>query len=285
MPITPSLWQRFCGVWMGALVAEALLEQCSRSAACRYQPLSPGFWSVHQDAAVTIAKSLLQASTPPESRRSASLIHPTTLVPFILLYGDNPLALTAAIQHWSDSHDRPLADQVIMLHSVGLILHNSSPIHRILSADVAYPWPDYDHPALRQTLRTVAALYQNGASLTAAQQALAYLPLVYRAYGLALFCFVTTPQDCRLTLQRAIGCTDQPLTTIGAGLLVGAYNGELGLPIEWRAAQLGAYDERVRPVVTQLFARWCGVYDGRSLPAMDYDAIAVSVPGAIRSQR
>lgn len=270
---------------MGALIAEALLDQYSQSAGCRYQPLLPGFWSAHQDAAVTIANSLLQTTTPPESRRLASLDHPTTLVPFILLCGDDPLVLTEAVQQWRNSHDRSLADQVILMHRVGLMVHDRSAIHSVLSTDMAYPWLDCDHSALSQMLRTVQALHRDGASLITAQQALAHLPPVYRAYGLALFCFVTTPQDCRLTLQRAMRCLDQPLTTIGAGLLTGAYNGELGLPIEWRYAQLRVYDERARPMVAQLFARWCGVYNGHPLPAMDYDLIAVGTPGAIRSQR
>ncbi len=283
-----SLLHRFRGAWAGALIGEALAHRVALSGHDRhhhrYQRLSLDQWSASQAVAMTIAEALLQAPISQEQDRQHphqdSGLTSVVMLPIVLLYGDDSSSLMPALQQWELCTGIALTDQEIVAHTLGLLLHD-----RCTPSQLLIHLADASIAALGeqpQVLSILRGLLQRGASLTTAQDAVTGLPLATQSYALALYCFLSTPDDSRLCLERAMRCTGQPIVATIAGMFAGAFNGMLGMPIEWRDQSAFSHLEPVSTMATRLFARWCGVYDGRSLPPVDYDAIAIAVPGVIR---
>ncbi|HBL10810.1 MAG TPA: ADP-ribosylglycohydrolase family protein [Cyanobacteria bacterium UBA11162] len=100
--------------------------------------------------------------------------------------------------------------------------------------------------------------------------------------ALAFYCFLTTPEDFRLAVTRAIRSNDQPQTTAAlTGALSGVYNSISGIPVGWRISRrcLTSGIQRLE-LSDRLFAVWSGVCD--SSAAKGYNAIAVAAPGVIQ---
>ena len=117
--------------------------------------------------------------------------------------------------------------------------------------------------------------------------------------ALAFYCFLSTPEDLRLSVVRAARCgIAGQLTCALTGALSGAYNGAAAIPVEWRQAlsvtgvaspaesresSLWGTDSAAKIVelATKLFAVWAGVYspDGASEAAQ---APVVTAPYVIR---
>ncbi|MCY7275290.1 MAG: ADP-ribosylglycohydrolase family protein [Phormidesmis sp. CAN_BIN44] len=102
--------------------------------------------------------------------------------------------------------------------------------------------------------------------------------------GLALYCFLSTPNDLRLALLRSAqtGARSSVVCAI-TGALSGAFNSMIGIPIEWQFA-IDSWETPSQEITTQseldlanrLFASWAGVYNpltfskefGQLLPAI-----------------
>jgi len=81
--------------------------------------------------------------------------------------------------------------------------------------------------------------------------------------ALALYCFLSTPEDFRLCVSRAARSSYQPqITTAIAGALAGVYNSHIGIPVSWRLAanRISIGSERLQ-LAERLLAVWSGVYD------------------------
>lgn len=80
---------------------------------------------------------------------------------------------------------------------------------------------------------------------------------------LALYCFLSTPEDFRLAVSRATRTGYQPhLTTALTGALAGAYNSIIGIPVSWRltANRISQGTQRLS-LAKRLIEVWAGVYD------------------------
>jgi ADP-ribosylglycohydrolase len=92
--------------------------------------------------------------------------------------------------------------------------------------------------------------------------------------ALAFYCFLSTPEDIRLSVMRAVRAGVEPmLTGMLTGALSGAYNSTAGMPAAWRVAlSLPAGTTSLRELwgvagaaeilqlAARLFAAWSGVY-------------------------
>ncbi len=97
--------------------------------------------------------------------------------------------------------------------------------------------------------------------------------------AIAFYCFLSTPEDWRLSVLRAARCgITTPLTCSLTGALSGAYNGGAAIPVEWRSSYLSALksrstgegpepsvwstssDVKIKKLANNLFAVWTGVY-------------------------
>ncbi|HEY9599024.1 MAG TPA: ADP-ribosylglycohydrolase family protein [Cyanophyceae cyanobacterium] len=94
--------------------------------------------------------------------------------------------------------------------------------------------------------------------------------------ALAFYCFLSTPEDFRLCIMRAVRSNYQPqITAALAGALSGAYNSMAGLPVSWRLAvnqtHLGLHRQQL---ADRLLAVWSGAYDSSSLERWQFTAVA-----------
>lgn len=146
--------------------------------------------------------------------------------------------------------------------------------------------PKADTTALMAQLSQVQTLLDQGVTLKAAVTQLlegrspSALPEAQREqipFALALYCFLSTPEDFRLALLRAlqVGYCSTVVATLTAALS-GAYNSALGIPIAWRLqlnsclastlaiAQLPnspTSDRDIAKLAAHLMATWSGTYD------------------------
>jgi ADP-ribosylglycohydrolase len=100
--------------------------------------------------------------------------------------------------------------------------------------------------------------------------------------ALALYCFLSTPEDFRLSVTRAILSNYQPLdTAILTGAISGVYNSIISIPVGWRLAanQLNSTQKRLR-LAESLFAVWSGIYDVSSIE--QFPNLAVAAPRVIQ---
>ncbi|UBF26651.1 ADP-ribosylglycohydrolase family protein [Kovacikia minuta CCNUW1] len=109
-----------------------------------------------------------------------------------------------------------------------------------------------------------------------------------RAISLALFCFLSTPEDMRLTLLRAVRCgSESRMVCALTGALAGAYNSAGGIPVEWslslsKPSQILDWQisgPEICYLSERLLAAWSGVYDP-TISSLSHSAIAA--PGIIR---
>jgi len=95
---------------------------------------------------------------------------------------------------------------------------------------------------------------------------------------LAFYCFLSTPENWQLAVQRAArtGRGSQICAIVGA--LSGAYNSSAGIPVEWRGAlnfrlrktsglisEAVASEAEIIELAKTLLAIWCGVYNPKTM--------------------
>ncbi|MBD0347400.1 MAG: ADP-ribosylglycohydrolase family protein, partial [Coleofasciculus sp. Co-bin14] len=98
-----------------------------------------------------------------------------------------------------------------------------------------------------------------------------YIPI-----ALAFYCFLSTPEDFRLCVSRAVRTGHQSqITAALTGALAGVYNSIIGIPVSWRLAAdrmsntVGGLQQADR-----LLAVWSGVYDVSSAQHCPWTAVA-----------
>ena len=83
------------------------------------------------------------------------------------------------------------------------------------------------------------------------------------AIALSWYCFVTTPHDFRISVQRAASIKPNvaKFTAALTGTLSGAYNGIIGIPWNWRSSiSKNPNYSSENQLVMKLFKTWLGVY-------------------------
>ncbi|NJP11055.1 MAG: ADP-ribosylglycohydrolase family protein [Leptolyngbyaceae cyanobacterium RU_5_1] len=107
------------------------------------------------------------------------------------------------------------------------------------------------------------------------------------AIALALYCFLSTPNNLRLAIIRAarIGYHSSIVCAL-TGALAGAYTGTAGIPVDWslvsQTRQVSAWELpplEIHQLSSRLLAVWSGVYNS-SVP-QPYPAV-VAAPWVIR---
>ncbi len=99
--------------------------------------------------------------------------------------------------------------------------------------------------------------------------------------ALAFYCFLSTPQDFRLSVLRALRTNYHPQTTAAlTGALSGAYNSLVGIPLGWRIVCDRNNKLEVIQLAERLLAVWSGVYDTST--TYDSDQVAIAAPRVIQ---
>lgn len=115
--------------------------------------------------------------------------------------------------------------------------------------------------------------------------------------ALAFYCFLSTPEDMRLSVMRAVRTGSDPiLTGTLTGALSGAYNSIAGMPVGWRgllsppATDTSPLRElwgvasaaEIIQLAERLLAAWCGVYQAAEVAIEPSRLGAVAAPQVIR---
>lgn len=121
--------------------------------------------------------------------------------------------------------------------------------------------------------------------------------------AMAFYCFLSTPEDLRLSVFRAARCgIAAPLTCSLTGALSGSYNGAAAIPVEWRSRHsaavasssaaegpepsvcLTATDAKIKQLANHLFAVWSGVYSPDAEGQLPILGAVVAAPYVIRAR-
>ena len=167
------------------------------------------------------------------------------------------------------------------------------------------------NPATAELLVRVESLLERGAGLEMALEELGRREPAVRAaanggaggsspessaIALAFYCFLSTPEDMRLSVVRAVRAGFDPiLTGTVTGALSGAYNSTAGMPVGWRrllSQPTGTSPLRelwgvagaaeILQLAERLLAAWCGVYQAAEAGIEQCRCGAVAAPQVIR---
>jgi ADP-ribosylglycohydrolase len=126
-------------------------------------------------------------------------------------------------------------------------------------------------------------------------------PATFLPIAIAFYCFLSTPEDLRLSVVRAARCgIAGQLTCTLTGALSGAFNGAAAIPVEWRQALSTAgevrsatqgpessiggtgSDAKIVELANHLFAVWAGVYSPNTGSESATRTPVVTAPYVIR---
>ena len=113
---------------------------------------------------------------------------------------------------------------------------------------------------LVQQLEEIQGLIAHGIGLS--QIGCRYSPLLK-----AFYYFGFTPEDFRLSVERAVHSDKAPLTTALTGALAGVYNSLSGIPIEWRLGDRHPAISHSLQQSQRLFNMWSGAYAPEAIPS------------------
>ncbi len=123
---------------------------------------------------------------------------------------------------------------------------------------------------LPQQLLKVNNLLEDGAGLERVQAEFSKEEKLSHSIGVAFYCFMSTIEDFRLSVLRALQNSHRPpeISAI-TGALSGAYNSAVGIPISWQVMLVQANStegqvsssRRMVELADALAAVWSGVYD------------------------
>lgn len=313
-----TLLSRFRGAFLGTLLGEVVgttmpiyrfQSAWQMGERGRFRPLpAAGQLHSHSKLMLAQAEALIQPALeqPSATQLSDSGFQPAqmaklaiTAIPIALLHHDQPATLHTALQ----TALKPAAvssETMIGVSVVGqtlsLLLRERLVPHQLipqLLSDLDLP----NIPLVQQLLQvqtwveqstglaTIAAWVKR---LSATSPALDSLPIV-----LALYAFLSTPNDFRLSLlrlarllaQRSVPQPDQDaLTCTLAGTVSGLYNGWVGVPLAWRQQHWDIASEHdLLQVADRLLAVWSGATQPALWVQQPQFANITAAPRVIRS--
>ncbi|MCL2933735.1 MAG: ADP-ribosylglycohydrolase family protein [Trichodesmium sp. MAG_R03] len=221
-------------------------------------------------------------------------------LPVSLIYHEDEFKLKEKLQQWGNVWENNLEINLGNL-VVGYIVAQAL-TDRLDPLTLIPKIIDYigERELLVEQLRQVEKLIDQGANLDAAinhlsknfkflekQQILdegqqrSCSSTFFISISLALYCFLSTPEDFGLAVLRSArtGSSTQICTIVG--ILSGVYNSSAGVPVKWRKKMrvelLGMKDEvEILKLAKRLWALWCGVYDPNNVIQNMVPAVAAT---------
>ncbi|MDG2616255.1 ADP-ribosylglycohydrolase family protein [Thermoleptolyngbya sichuanensis XZ-Cy5] len=280
---------RLLNQYRGALLGAALGQVLGANAQAQGQPDwrqverwgfdPPAPHDSPPDLAAGLGKSMLSLGEGLIHRPQQSVALPSAILgnpaalaiatlPLALYTHDHPEQLRSHLQRL----DAPASSQSVALavgELVSQAMHADQPpqvlIERAIAAQDLMPIA----PDLTTALQRVHIAAQQDSSAIARHTLFAETPAAYLPLCLALYCFLSTPNDAAIALRRAAQISPSPLTCALVGAFCGARNGSSGLPATWRgqahragsvAALWGIPESAIDSLAAMLFAAWAGIY-------------------------
>lgn len=280
-----SLLHRFQGILAGAAIAEAMAGVSDISG--KRAPAST-MTSAWRSLAARSTETLIQTGT--WSHESAKRIFLETAVslsgielaiatlPLTLFFHDDALklqqTLSQTVQLWQG--DAEAEAQVFAVgYTIAQALNEQlAPARLVPQLIAALPTTS----SLIQPLERVQQWVQQQTNLATVAAELGLAPSRDAgAIGLALYSFLTTPDDLRLSVQRAARVApERTLVWALTAAFSGAYNSAAGLPLEWRLAAIELNLDSGE-LADRLLATWAGAYGDTTLGDQ-----AIAAPNVIR---
>jgi len=132
------------------------------------------------------------------------------------------------------------------------------------------------HPRVFQELSTIERVSDRSSLHQVTQRLTIYSHPIMTPTVLAIYCFLSTPEDFSLATRRAYHSQSQSqLTCALTGMLAGAHNSLTGIPLNGYIAT--QEKEQWLSAAESLLAAWAGVYHGLT-SANSADSLAVASP-------
>ncbi|MGB7414606.1 MAG: ADP-ribosylglycohydrolase family protein [Thermosynechococcaceae cyanobacterium] len=269
-----SLLSRFRGALIGSMVSEGLsLSNVSAQA----KEVLCG------DEIATSAQSLISpgaaASTAVSATRQELHQALASIIPIALYGHDNPQSLGQMI---TDTTPQPLqAAALVIANIITAALTHPSPPFNPLPALIQQVTDE----SLCQSLQQLEGLLNHRESLAISLQTLGDPRRREVSIALALYCWLSTPEQFQLSVLRAHRIPHvSPLTLSLTGAFSGALNGQAAMPLPWLQSTVASRSniESMEKLADQLLATWSGCYHSDPVTADTMKAVAVSAPGLLR---
>lgn len=270
--------------------------------------------------ATTIARTLIQPGSQPSQWSDGRVLPPSetksgggegsaadlleqaagwaiAALPLMLCYHDNFSDLRS---HLSAIPAAARADALVLGYTLSQILQDQLNPDTLIAQILADLDLEKTNWALADQLTEVQYLIRAGASLAIAQRVLGAstaLSATPMPMAMALYCFLGTPEDFRLSLLRSTRQFSlSTLTATLAGAMSGCSNTTAGLPLQWRSPFQQRYSDAdllrsrwgveteidLLHLADLLLAHWAGFYHPtQPLPLARYRG-AIAAPNVIR---
>ncbi|MBD1824230.1 ADP-ribosylglycohydrolase family protein [Cyanobacteria bacterium FACHB-DQ100] len=258
-----ALLYRFQAAMMGALIGETIaLQSLNRVPARRYS--LDQLMQFYAESLITPER--IETEDHPIFREPLTTAESAiALLPVFLFFHEDFLKLRqnaqTVLRLWQNSAVSELDLLAIGYTFSQALLESLNPRRFVTSMfEVLLPPPE-GVPKL-QRLQQVETMVQQGIGLEEATQLILTLSdatLGDAAVALALYCFLSTPGDFRLSVLRSLQIGYRtPTVAALTGALSGAYNSTIGLPSEWRMSV--PQQAEIQQLSQQLLASWSGMY-------------------------
>jgi len=290
-----SLLNRFQGALLGAALGEISgSQQLERSLilapqidleVMRTQIAVKGFESLIRQGRLNLKDWV--AHLPPSAKLEALTVSETAIItlPIALFSHENLVTLreqlTLAASTFRQGAFQDSYGEFVMGYAIAQALTEKLNPQTLIVQILNY-LQDSAHPLLQQ-LAQVQTLLEQRASLTTAVTHLCHNSDSQEiAIALAFYCFLSTPEDFRLSITRATRTGYQPpITSALTGILSGVYNSLIGIPLAWRLAFDNQDQTKILPLASRLVAVWSGAYHPET-SLQEYHQMAVAAPRVIQ---
>ena len=279
-----SLLSRFQGGSLGSLIGETRATQNSagEGSGSRFEQAQDQNLSVWSQIAIETAEKLIQSGqltsadwqqlSQPVHRRSTAgkraadpdtgQINPTATsseaalatLPVILFFHESPSLLVEQLQQAAAVWLHPSAlptELYVWGTAIALALRERLQPAQFVS-QLLQSLKTVEPPLVQQ-LEEIQGFIDHGIGLSQIRSR--YSPLLK-----AFYYFGFTPEDFRLSVERAAQSDEAPLTTALTGALAGVYNSLSGMPIGWRLGDRHPAISHSLQQSQRLFDTWSGVY-------------------------
>ncbi len=290
-----SLFTRFESAWLGGMLGEALAHNNQQKDWLKIANYQPSIW-IQQARAIAQSLCEIGRLEPQNGQKievgadSSQVISNSnqaalTALPIILFYHENFSFLAAQLRqnarYWQDS-TVILEDVLIWGYILALALREKLDakhlVDRVLVSVGAKQTP------LIGQLEQIKIFLAQGRSLEQVVEKLSTRTnLSQVALSLAIYCFATTPEDFYLCIRRASSTGKlASLTTALTGILAGAYNGIVGIPLNWYVpSRTNSVYQAARQQAKHLYQAWSGIYQPE---AAEISGLVVASPKVIQSR-
>lgn len=257
-----ALLYRFQATMIGAIIGETIGIQASGRVPTRRDSFD--FMRFYAESLINPSRA--ENPSDPIFRESLTTAESAiALLPVFLFFHEDFPKLRQNLETVLKLWQNPAVSELDLL-AIGYTLSQSlleslTPRRFVSSMFEALLAPPEGIPKL-QRLQQVETMIQQGIGLEDATQLILTLSDATTgdaAIALALYCFLSTPGDFRLSIQRAIQTRYQvPGVAALTGALSGAYNSTIALPAEWRMSV--TQQAEIQQLSRRLLASWSGMY-------------------------